>query len=30
MLLDDEQKIARPRQVFLGADERAYKTLAKR
>jgi citrate synthase len=30
MLLDDEQKIARPRQVFLGADERAYKTLVKR
>jgi citrate synthase len=24
MLLDQEQKIARPRQVFLGADERSY------
>jgi citrate synthase len=24
MLLDPEQKIARPRQVYLGADRRAY------
>src|SRR5260370_33676682 len=24
MLLDPEQKIARPRQVYLGADQRAY------
>lgn len=30
MLLDDEQKIARPRQVFLGADERDYIPSSKR
>jgi citrate synthase len=26
MLLDKEQKIARPRQIYIGSDERPYKT----
>lgn len=30
MLLDDEQKIARPRQVYLGEDERDFVPVAKR
>jgi len=30
MLGDDEQKIARPRQVYLGHDKRAYKPLSER
>jgi len=30
MLQDDEQKIARPRQVYLGADERDYTPINKR
>ena len=30
MLLDSEQKIARPRQIYLGADERDYVPLDKR
>jgi len=30
MLLDSEQKIARPRQIYLGADERDYVPLAQR
>ncbi len=30
MLLDSEQKIARPRQIYLGADERDYVPLAER
>jgi citrate synthase len=30
MLLDEEQKIARPRQIYLGADERAYVPLEQR
>ena len=30
MLLDDEQKIARPRQVYLGAKRRDYVPLEKR
>lgn len=30
MLLDAEQKIARPRQVYSGADTRSYKTFAER
>jgi citrate synthase len=29
-LLDDEQKIARPRQIYIGAPERAYVTLEER
>jgi len=30
MLLDDEQKIARPRQIYLGPDERDYVPVAER
>jgi citrate synthase len=30
MLLDKEQKIARPRQVYLGSDERDYVDIEKR
>jgi citrate synthase len=30
MLLDEEQKIARPRQVYLGEDERAFVPMTKR
>jgi citrate synthase len=30
MLLDEEQKIARPRQIYLGADERDYVPLSER
>ena len=30
MITDDEQKIARPRQVYLGEDKRAYVPMAKR
>jgi citrate synthase len=30
MLLDSEQKIARPRQIYLGADERDYVPMEKR
>jgi citrate synthase len=30
MLLDPDQKIARPRQVYLGADERDYVPMEKR
>ncbi|MCW5873479.1 MAG: citrate synthase [Anaerolineales bacterium] len=30
MLLDDEQKIARPRQVYLGEDKRDFQPMAKR
>ena len=30
MLLDDEQKIARPRQVYLGEDERDFPAVSKR
>jgi citrate synthase len=30
MLLDKEQKIARPRQVYTGADKREYKSIEKR
>lgn len=30
MLLDDEQRIARPRQVYTGPDERAYVPLSRR
>jgi citrate synthase len=30
MLLDKEQKIARPRQVFVGHDQRAYVPVDKR
>jgi citrate synthase len=30
MLLDKEQKIARPRQVYTGADQRDYVTIEKR
>src|SRR3990172_5394205 len=30
MLLDEEQKIARPRQVYLGKDERAFVPMTKR
>ena len=30
MLLDREQKISRPRQVYIGADQRSYATAAKR
>ena len=30
MLLDPEQKIARPRQIYLGADERNYVPITKR
>ena len=30
MLLDSEQKIARPRQIYLGYDERDYETMEQR
>ena len=30
MLLDDDQKIARPRQIYLGPDERDYVPVDKR
>jgi citrate synthase len=30
MLLDDEQRIARPRQIYMGADERDYVPVAER
>jgi citrate synthase len=30
MLLDDDQKIARPRQIYLGPDERNYVPIAER
>ena len=30
MLLDQEQKIARPRQIYLGSDERNYVPIEKR
>jgi citrate synthase len=30
MLLDDEQRIARPRQVYVGPDERDYVPLNER
>jgi citrate synthase len=30
MLLDNEQKIARPRQIYTGARERAYVSREKR
>jgi citrate synthase len=30
MLLDSEQKIARPRQVYVGADQRDYVPLQQR
>jgi len=30
LLLDPEQKIARPRQIYLGADERDYVPMEKR
>src|SRR5262249_40250002 len=30
MLLDSEQKIARPRQLYLGSDERDYEPIEKR
>jgi citrate synthase len=30
MLLDSEQKIARPRQVYLGADQREYESILNR
>ncbi|MBI3668833.1 MAG: citrate (Si)-synthase, partial [Acidobacteria bacterium] len=30
MLLDGEQKIARPRQVYLGQDQRAYVPIEQR
>jgi citrate synthase len=30
MLLDKEQKIARPRQIYMGSDERAFVPMAKR
>ena len=30
MLLDEEQRIARPRQVYTGAEERAYVSIDKR
>jgi citrate synthase len=30
MLLDDEQKIARPRQIYLGPDKRDYVPVSER
>jgi citrate synthase len=30
MLTDPEQKIARPRQLYVGADERAYVPIGER
>ena len=30
MLLDDDQKIARPRQIYLGPDERDYVPVTER
>jgi len=30
MLLDPEQKIARPRQVYMGYDKRSYKVMDER
>jgi citrate synthase len=30
MILDPEQKIARPKQLYIGADRRDYIALAKR
>jgi citrate synthase len=30
MLLDTDQKIARPRQIYLGPDQRSYVPLTKR
>jgi citrate synthase len=30
MLADSEQKIARPRQIYLGADKRGYVPMDKR